>query len=137
MYGDTTTESDEIFKVNLSNPVNVLAGDTTATGIIINNDGPVPAYVQSSTADNLKNNSKIVIPNLITKYIPCQIQGISGTKNVILLFDASGRQVFETVNSNGQINLTALQTGNYFYQVQLTNTNGRTAIYKGQIIIAN
>ena len=137
VYGDTTTESDEIFKVNLSNPVNVLAGDTTATGIIINNDGPVPAYVQSSTADNLKNNSKIVIPNLITKYIPWQIQGISGTKNVILLFDASGRQVFETVNSNGQINLTALQTGNYFYQVQLTNTNGRTAIYKGQIIISN
>ena len=47
--GDTAQESDETFKVNLSNPTNATLGNTSATGTILDDDTP-PAISVANTS---------------------------------------------------------------------------------------
>lgn len=131
IYGDTTIESDEVFKVNLSSPVNILLADSVGVGTILNNDGPVPLYAGAGNADMLQT-SGLIIPNIINRSQPWNIQGLFGTKNSVMLYDAAGRKIFEVKNTSGQINIAALNKGYYFYNIQLNNK-----IYKGQLLITD
>jgi hypothetical protein len=47
--GDTTTEANETFVVNLSNPSNAIISDAQGQGTIVNDDAPSPAVTGPST----------------------------------------------------------------------------------------
>jgi Ca2+-binding RTX toxin-like protein len=49
---DTTSEGDETFTVNLSNPINATITDGTGVGTIINDDGPNPPSGGNSSTTN-------------------------------------------------------------------------------------
>ncbi|MCO4292163.1 gliding motility-associated C-terminal domain-containing protein [Solitalea sp. MAHUQ-68] len=53
--GDNTLESDEVFKLQLSNPVNGSLRDAFGIGIIYDDDAPPYFYVTSATADEGQN----------------------------------------------------------------------------------
>ena len=55
--GDTTTEADETIVLSLSDPTNAVIGKATATGVIINDDGPLLPTISIAAASVQEGNT--------------------------------------------------------------------------------
>jgi hypothetical protein len=131
--GDTNVESDETFKVVLSNAINATITKTTATGTILNDDAAFAQQANNLVSNNTQTAIKI-FPNPVTNnYMQVSINPVYTTSLKLLLYDANGNiaklQLIGSNTSNIKIDLSTLNSGNYF----LVLTDGKQILYKEKI----
>ena len=147
--GDTTVESDETFKVTLTQPTNATIADNQGLGTIVNNDFPKP-YIRiadvsisegrSGTTNmlfrlNLSSASNVPVS---VKYATVNGTAKSGSDFVAAsgtaTFPAGQTQIFITVKVNGD----RTREPNETMSVSLSNpTNGIISDAVGQGVIRN
>ena len=115
--GDTRNESNEKFKVLLSNPSNVLLADKTGVGTIKNDDASM-VEVRNELAIDLSVGAPITLsPNPATNYI--RFSGVNG-KNVSLeIIDMNGNTVLKQVLSGNGTDISKLAAGNYVIRLRM------------------
>lgn len=132
--GDTNIESDETFKVTLSNPVNATIAKTTATGTITNDDVAGILTLTDNSALNKIETGIRVFPNPITNN-SLQLTMNTAYSNTLklLLYDAAGSVVkLQLIGANStaaKVDVSALKNGSYF----LLLTDGKELSYKEKI----
>lgn len=131
--GDVDVESNEDFKVKLSNPTNATIADNTGKGTIKNDDGvmaasPAAKTVQNKIAFAAKNFQ--VYPNPAKDKITIDLP-VADISYTIIMTDLTGRTIKQQKVAAGQknvsLNTSALSLGTYFLQVQY---DGGTASLK-------
>jgi len=132
--GDTNVESNETFKISLSNPVNATIADATGKGTIQNDDAAL--FEASSNIVTLDKTSAAikVYPNPVTNGV-LNISIAPLYKNNLKLFlnDASGR-IMKTkqipINTGTiKLDISDLKNGIYF----LSFSDGKEYVYKQNI----
>jgi len=131
--GDTNVESDETFKVVLSNAINATITKTTATGTILNDDAAFAQQANNLVSNNTQTAIKI-FPNPVTNnYMQVSINPVYTTSLKLLLYDANGNiaklQLIGSNTSNIKVDLSTLNSGNYFLML----TDGKQILYKKKI----
>lgn len=124
--GDTTTESDETFKVRLFNPVNATIADAFGKGTIKNDD--TTSFVSASFNEAVlsKNENCIKIyPNPVSSILNIDI--LNKDAQLIIVYDMSGRIIKEIKTDEYQkrisINTSELRSGIYMLKIQLREKN--------------
>nr|MBA3285207.1 T9SS type A sorting domain-containing protein [Nitrosopumilus sp.] len=96
------------------------------------NLGPVEGSCLTSVNELNGKNEILVYPNPANETL--NIIGLDlNNDNKILLFDLTGRKIFESIINLSQINLTNLDPGLYLYQIK----NNSSIITSGRITIIN
>lgn len=129
--GDTNVETNETFKVTLSNAVNAVIADISGKGTIKNDDGPVPAL--SSMANEEDNviaqgiSKSRIYPNPVTDKLNIELSVASNNKYTITIMDITGRFIKQlTVAPNQKnivINTGTLSRGSYLVKIESTTEN--------------
>ncbi|CAN5617066.1 hypothetical protein BH10BAC2_BH10BAC2_06550 [soil metagenome] len=133
---DTNIESDETFKVVLSNPVNANISKTNATGTILNDDIPGFAGSNNNIAVTKTQNGIRVFPNPVINNILQVIMNNNYPTTVkVMLYDAEGTAVkLQLIGANTSViktDVSALNNGTYF----LVLSDGKQIAYKEKIEI--
>ena len=119
--GDNIIESDETFKVTLSNAVNATIADATGIGTILNDDGTVAAKMIAQPGSSNGNTPLITVsPNPAMNIIYVQLQGYTG-KITLQLTDMQNKVLKENTSEPGnvkyvrqQFNVSGVASGIYF-----------------------
>ena len=126
IIGDRQPEPNETFTVQLSNPVNAVIGDGTATGTIIDNDGG-SSIQQPGTITKVNNpQSNYLIklfPNPVRDVLTIQLYGVSESDITLQLQDIQGRVLKQekvkpfSKLAQQQMNVSGLANGVYLLVV--------------------
>ena len=79
--GDATVEPNEVFYVNLSNPVNAAISDGQATGLIYNDDGPTLSIADTSVAEGLSGTKLITFTVSLSQVAAVPVTYTATTSN--------------------------------------------------------
>ena len=134
--GDYKVEQNETFYVTLYSPVNlVLSNKKTATGIIINDDkcGYREAEITSKFGEE---PSILTVPTLMRRSQQLKIPNLPA-HNKVMLYNANGRLVLNAANYSNNANLSGMAAGMYYYNIIITNKEGRQEMFKGKIVVMN
>ena len=107
IIGDTTSEADETFHVNLSTPTNATIADPTGTGTILNDDFSTPQFSSPSTASGQLGG--LFSFQLIATQSPT-IYSYTGTLPPGIDFDTATGLFFGTPTSLGSFPLSVSAT---------------------------
>ena len=135
--GDRLAEKDETFIVTLCMPVNLkLATKSVAKGTIINDDKACgsEALPTTITAPIDKTNFKLIVPNLVRRSQQWQIPNLPGN-NKVILYDANGTPVLNVTNYRNDKSFSTTAAGMYYYNIVITNKEGKLEILKGKIVL--
>ena len=135
--GDRLVERDETFIVTLCMPVNLkLATKSVAKGTIINDDKACgsQALPTTITAPFDKTNFKLIVPNLVRRSQQWQIPNLP-VNNKVMLYDANGTPVLNVTNYRNDKNFSFTAAGMYYYNIVITNKEGKLEILKGKIVV--
>lgn len=135
--GDRLVEKDETFIVTLCMPVNLkLATKSVAKGTIINDDKACgsEALPTTITAPIDKTNFKLIVPNLVRRSQQWQIPNLPGN-NKVILYDANGTPVLNVTNYRNDKSFSTTAAGMYYYNIVITNKEGKLEILKGKIVL--
>ncbi len=130
VYGDVVAEPNELFKVMLSNPVNITIANGTALGRITNDDA---AAIQS--VSDAQMSSKIVIPNSIGRTQLWTIQGVASKRVNAAIADAQGNLVWNETNYQNNKSFSGFKPGNYFYRVEVFTGGNQHEVYTGMLLL--
>ncbi|MEP7319800.1 MAG: Calx-beta domain-containing protein [Panacibacter sp.] len=127
--GDTSVEAKEIFKVNLTNPVNAVIADNSGKGTIKNDDGPVPAVSAVDEEDDItaQSISKIrIYPNPVTDKMNIELP-VSNSRYTITIMDITGRFIKQLTvapnQKNVSVNTASLSRGSYLVKIESFTDN--------------
>jgi len=141
VIGDTNPEANETLILELFNPANIVIGQSSATGTIINDDGGSFAkqtvqnkYGHSKKADRQPIDARLVIPTVVKRDQTWNIQGLPAF-NTIVLTDTKGQPVFKTTNYKNNSAFSNFALGIYFYEIIVRNKYGKPELYRGKIMI--
>jgi uncharacterized repeat protein (TIGR01451 family) len=127
--GDTTTEPDETFLVNLSNPANATIADGQATGGIINDD-PLPAINISDAAAVNEGNIGTINASFLVSLSNPSSQTVSVNFSTS---DGTATAGSDYATKNMQVTFTPGQT----QQNVTVQVNGDTADESNETFLAN
>lgn len=131
--GDLVAESNETFKITLSNPVNATLSDATGKGSILNDDAPSVMANNNLIAATDENMIKI-FPNPVTDgYLNITINGLYNSALQLTASDVSGKvvktQVLPAKPVNMKIDISSFIPGVYFIVI----SDGKSYIQKEKI----
>lgn len=132
--GDYKVEQNETFYVTLYSPVNlVLSNKKTATGIIINDDkcGYREAGITSKSGEEA---SILNVPTLMRRGQQLKIPNLPAN-NKVMLYNANGRLLLNAANYSNNANLSNMAAGMYYYNIIITDKEGKQEMFKGKIIV--
>ena len=117
IIGDQLREHNERFRINFSNPVNVLViGDLYSRVMIIDNDKGKPA-------------------TLLTRSQSLRIPVYANKLDEVVIYNQQGFCLYRAVNVNNNISLNKLSAATYYYVVKAKDKSGLLQEYKGMVII--
>jgi len=127
IIGDLKEEKNERFVINFSNPVNVILRDDQSSIMIIDND------------KGNKNNDKkgLKIPTVIRRNYAWIIPLIDQYQNEITIWDIQGKVVFNMRNYRNVTTIGNVNPGIYFYQIKISEKNGKIIYYTGMVFITD
>jgi hypothetical protein len=115
--GDITNESNEKFKVVLSNPTHVLLEDKTGMGTIKNDDATF-TQAQAQSAEKLSTGLRITLfPNPANNYI--SFSGVNEKNVFVEILDINGKAVLKQRLTNNNIDVSKLASGNYIVKLTM------------------
>ncbi|CAN5555335.1 hypothetical protein BH10BAC2_BH10BAC2_49910 [soil metagenome] len=131
--GDLTPESNETFKITLSNAVNATLADATGKGTISNDDASSVVANNNLIAANNNNIIKI-FPNPVTNgNLNITVNGLYNSALQLTVSDVSGKviktQLLPAKAGNTKVDISALKTGVYFIVI----SDGRLYVQKEKI----
>ncbi|POY35328.1 hypothetical protein C3K47_16215 [Solitalea longa] len=129
IIGDVVDESDEAFKVTISNPTNVLIGDNEATGTIYDDDAG------SGFAPTSGRISNVFTPNGDGVNDRFKIEGVENADNDLTVVNRYGSQVFKSVNYKNDWDGQGCSDGTYFYLLRTKDKDGKVVVKKGYITL--
>ena len=132
--GDYKVEQNETFYVTLYSPVNLVLGNKkTATGIIINDDKC--GYREAGITSKFDEEARILnVPTLLHRSQQFKIPNLPAN-NKVMLYSANGRLVLNAANYSNNASLYSMAAGMYYYNIIITNKEGRQEMFKGKIIV--
>jgi hypothetical protein len=123
IIGDKVPEPDETFTVKLSNPVNATLGNSTATGTILNDDGPLLFAYSGNTTTPSNNESVKITPNPAANILHVELFGYTGNVTIQLM-SLEGKLIKEgklqtaiAKYAQQQMNVNSLAAGVYWLVV--------------------
>jgi hypothetical protein len=133
--GDAIVETDETFKLSLSNVVNATISKTTATGTIQNDDAAFAQEANNFVAKNIQSGIKI-FPNPVTNnFLQVTMNSPLTTSCKLMIYDANGSLVkleFITVNTASiKLDVKEVKSGNYFIVI----SDGKQLNFKEKIVV--
>lgn len=107
--GDTDIESNETFKVKLSDPVNAIIADNTGKGTIRNDDGALAIMVtgNENIVSEQKKEKISIYPNPVADKLNISLPA-NGDAYSIILTDITGR-VIRTVKAGHEQKITSIK----------------------------
>ena len=126
MNGDTNVESDETFKVKLSNPVNAEIADATGVGTIKDDDGSSFAFSNETTNAIANRTGITVYPNPAKDILIIDLLQSAGIHS-ITISDMAGRTL-KQFNITGKqqkvsVPVSELQSGIYLATIHSNEGN--------------
>jgi hypothetical protein len=117
IIGDLLRENNERFRINFSNPVNVIiSGDPYSRVMIIDDD-------------------KGKLGTILRRGQPWRVPIYANRLNEVLIFNQQGSPVYKASNVNNNISLGKLSAGTYHYLVKAKDENNVLQEYSGLIVI--
>jgi hypothetical protein len=138
IIGDMLREPNERFRVNFSNPINVvIQGNAFSRIMIIDDDKGNPNVRVSSEKESAadKENLSLKIPNTARRSQPWIIPGIHTVENELVILNQQGQVVLKTRNYRNNIPVPAVSTGIYFYRLVYKNLKGEVIRRSGKLLI--
>lgn len=135
IIGDLWRESNERFRINFSDPLNVLLpADPNSTVMIIDDDkgkhnAAVPNYDVTAEVAPFK------IPTIVKRGTVWMIPQISNYENEVLILNVQGQVVSRFINYKNQNSVGSVATGLYFYQIRIRESDGQYKYYSGRLFI--
>jgi len=135
IMGDLLRESNERFKINFSDAVNVLLpADPDSRVMIIDDDKGKPNSA-SPNNDVMTEAATFKIPTVAKRNTVWMIPQISNYENEVLIMNVQGQVVSRFINYKNQTSVGNVATGLYFYRIQITESSGQHKYYSGRLLI--
>jgi hypothetical protein len=135
VIGDISRESNERFKINFSDPENVLLpADPNSHVMIIDDDKGKPNSA-SPGQDAMAEVSSFKIPTVVKRGTVWMIPQISNYENEVLILNVQGQVVNRFINYKNQTPVGNVATGLYFYQLRIKENDGQYKYYSGRLLI--
>jgi hypothetical protein len=135
IIGDILRESNERFKINFSEPVNVLLpADPNSRVMIIDDDKGKPNSA-SPNKDVMTESATFKIPTVAKRNTVWMIPQIGNYENEVLIVNVQGQLVSRFVNYHNQTALGNVSTGLYFYRIRVMENPGQYKYYSGRLLI--
>ena len=136
IIGDVLRESNERFKINFSDPVNVLLpADPNCRVMIIDNDKGNPNNATTRTAQTPVKEESWKIPNVVRRNQVWTIPQIGNYENEVLIMNIQGQVVNRFTNYRNQTAIGNLSVGLYFYRIRIMENPGQYKHYSGRLLI--
>ena len=135
IIGDVLRESNERFKINFSDPVNVLLpADPNSHLMIIDDDKGKPNSA-SPNKDAITEARPIKIPTVVKRNTIWMIPQIGNHENEVLILNVQGQIVSRFINYQNQTALGNVAVGLYFYHIRIMENPGQYKYYSGRLMI--
>jgi hypothetical protein len=135
IIGDLLRESNERFKINFTEPVNVvLPPDPNSRVMIIDDDKGKP-NVAANSKEVLMEQASLKIPNVVRRNQVWVIPQISNYENEVLITNVQGQIISRFINYRNQTNIGNVASGLYFYRIRITESKGQYKYYSGRLLI--
>jgi hypothetical protein len=133
--GDLLRESNERFKINFSDPVNVLLpADPNSRVMIIDDDKGKPNSAFPNK-DIMTEAATFKIPTVARRNTVWIIPQIGNYENEVLIVNVQGQVVSRFVNYHNQTALGNVSTGIYFYRIRIMESPAQYKYYSGRLLI--
>ena len=136
IIGDLLRESNERFKINFNDPLNVLlSADPNSRVMIIDNDkgNPNNATTRAEQAPIKEESWKI--PNVVRRNQVWTIPQIGNYENEVLIMNIQGQVVNRFINYRNQTSVGHVSVGLYFYRIRIMENPGQYRYYSGRLLI--
>lgn len=131
--GDITVESNETFKVKLSNPINCTIADDQGKGTIKDDDGPSPFSAEQKSITSYYSNKFRIYPNPVTDKLNIDLPA-SNKSYTIYILDIAGRTAMQVKTAASQksisVNTSGLSKGTYLIKIGSDNENASLKFVK-------
>ncbi|HKC35278.1 MAG TPA: MopE-related protein, partial [Chitinophagaceae bacterium] len=135
IIGDLLRESNERFKINFSDAVNVLLpADPNSRVMIIDDDKGKPNSA-SPNKDVMTETPTFKIPTVARRNSVWMIPQIGNYENEVLIVNVQGQVVSRVINYKNQTTVGNVATGLYFYRMRITESSGQYKYYSGRLLI--
>jgi len=135
IIGDLLRESNERFKINFSDPANVLLpADPNSRVMIIDDDKGKPNSA-SPNKEVMTEAATFKIPTVARRNTVWMIPQIGNYENEVLIVNVQGQVVSRFVNYHNQSALGNVSTGLYFYRIRIMENPGQYKYYAGRLLI--
>jgi len=135
VISDVLRESNERFKINFSDPVNVLLpADPNSHVMIIDDDKGKPNSA-SPNKDAMTEVSPFKIPTVVKRGTVWMLPQISNYENEVMILNVQGQVVSRFINYKNQTAVGNVASGLYFYRIQIKETSSQFKFYTGRLLI--
>jgi hypothetical protein len=135
IIGDVLRESNERFKINFSDPVNVLLpADPNSHVMIIDDDKGKPNSA-SPGKEAVTEVSPFKIPTVAKRNTVWMIPQIGNYENEVMILNVQGQIVNRFINYKNQTPVGNVASGLYFYRIQIKESSGQYKYYTGRLLI--
>ncbi|HWN88544.1 MAG TPA: Calx-beta domain-containing protein [Chitinophagaceae bacterium] len=135
IIGDLLRESNERFKINFSEPVNVLLPADPNSRVMIIDDDKGKSNSASPNKDLMTETVPFKIPTVVKRNTVWMIPQIGNYENEVLILNVQGQMVNKLINYKNQTPVGNLAAGLYFYRIRITERDGQNRYYSGRLLI--
>ena len=136
IIGDGTRENNERFRINFTNPINVvIVGDPFSRIMIIDDDKGRPIVEAAKGENNGEIAQQVSIPNIVKRNQVWNLPSLMLTDNTLVIADRHGKIIFAANNYRNNTSVPNVSSGIYFYQVIYRNEKGQIIRCTGKLFI--
>jgi len=135
IIGDVLRESNERFKINFTDPVNVLLPSDPNSHVMIIDDDKGKPNSASPNGDAMTEVTPFKIPTVIKRGTVWMIPQISNYENEVMILNVQGQIVNRFINYKNQTAVGNVASGLYFYRIQIKESSGQLKYYTGRLLI--
>lgn len=135
VIGDVLRESNERFRINFSDPVNVLLPSDPNSHVMIIDDDKGKPNSASANKDVVTEVVPFKIPTVVKRNTVWMIPQIGNYENEVLILNVQGQMVNRFINYKNQASVGNVATGLYFYRIRITESGGQYKYYSGRLLI--
>ncbi|HSK13312.1 MAG TPA: MopE-related protein, partial [Phnomibacter sp.] len=133
IIGDVIKESNERFRLNFTNLINVIINGDPYSRIMIQDDDKTKMKMPAFVTDG--NEPQLIIPNIVRRNQVWYIPNISSYKNEVMIVNAEGRAVFKTANYANNLPVGNLAFGIYYYRIILSGDDNQKRVLTGKLMV--
>jgi hypothetical protein len=135
IIGDLLRESNERFKINFSEPVNVILPADPNSRVMIIDDDKGKSNSASPNKDLMTETVPFKIPTVVKRNTVWMIPQIGNYENEVLILNVQGQIVNKLINYKNQTPVGNVAAGLYFYRIRITERDGQNRYYSGRLLI--